>query len=336
MSEARGGRLGRRLQRILLLLPYAIRHPGVTVDELARKFGVGKRELVEDLNLVFLCGLPGYGPGDLIDVTVEQNRVFVRMADYFATPLKLTPAEALALYAGGRALASLPGMDEADALRRALAKIGRALGAGEGDGPVRDGVEVTVEAGPSGHLAELQRALVDRRQVVIEYFSASRGHMTTRTVDPWGLVAALGRWYLVAWDHLSDDERMFRTDRIKVVTATDEPADVPPDFDPERYRGAFTGNGGGDLRVSFEISPEAGRWFGDYYPVQSLTPLEDGWHRVELLAGGTRWAATLLLRLGPHARRARPEEVVEEAKSLASAVAAKHRTEGSGATSRIR
>ncbi|HWL65262.1 MAG TPA: protein pafC, partial [Actinomycetota bacterium] len=100
MPEDPSGRLGRRLSRILLLLPYAIQHPGVTVGELAGKFGIDKRDLLDDLNLVFLCGLPGYGPGDLIDVDLDEDRVYVRMADYFAAPLRLAPAEALVLYAG--------------------------------------------------------------------------------------------------------------------------------------------------------------------------------------------------------------------------------------------
>ena len=323
MTEDAQGRLGRRLRRILLLLPYAIRNPGVTVDELARRFGVAKRDLIDDLNLVFLCGLPGYGPGDLIDVSVDDDRVYVEMADYFAAPLRLTPVEALALYAGGQALASLPGMEQADALRRALGKLGRALGSGaQGDAP--DAVAVRIDTGPSEHLDALGRAVRDRRRVVIEYFSASRGELTERKVDPWGLVAALGRWYLVGWDHRAGDERMFRVDRTKRVTVTDEPADLPGDFDPERYRRAWRGDGG-ELTLTLEISPQTASWFEDYYPVASSRRLDDGWVAVELVASGVRWAATLVVRLGPHARAVRPEPVLAEARALAAAPAARPR-----------
>ncbi|MDQ4027963.1 MAG: hypothetical protein M3214_07955, partial [Actinomycetota bacterium] len=84
MTEQAYGRLGRRLRRILVMLPYAIRHPGISVDDLSRKFSVRRQELIDDLNLVFLCGLPGYGPGDLIDVTLDEDHVYVRMADYFS------------------------------------------------------------------------------------------------------------------------------------------------------------------------------------------------------------------------------------------------------------
>jgi proteasome accessory factor C len=230
MTADTGGRLGRRLSRILLLLPYAIQHPGVSVDELSKKFNVRKGEILDDLNLVFLCGLPGYGPGDLIDVMFDDDRIFVRMADYFAAPLRLTPSEALALYAGTAAIAELPGMEGADALKRALAKLGRALGTGlEGDGA---GIGVKVDPGPSEHMEALQRALSAQRRVHLEYRSASRGELSDRDVDPWGLIAAMGHWYLVGHDHLSGEERMFRVDRIKEVAVTDEAASVPEDFDP--------------------------------------------------------------------------------------------------------
>src|ERR671918_2429255 len=159
------------------------------------------------------------------------------MADYFATPLRLTPAEALALYAGAGALLELPDMEAADALGRALYKLGRALGQGR-DGP--RGIAVRVEPGPSEHVASLRRALTERKRVVIDYYSAGRGELTQREVDPWGLVAALGRLYLVGRDSLSGEERMFRTDRIKTVVVTVDDAEVPDEFDPERYRGAFS------------------------------------------------------------------------------------------------
>jgi proteasome accessory factor C len=303
------------LRRILLLLPYAIKHPGLPVDELAAKFGMKRKDLLDDLNLVFLCGLPGYGPGDLIDASVEDNRVFIRMADYFSAPFRLTPAEALSLYAAGTALASLPGMEEADALKRALAKLGRALGLAEGSS-----VDVQLEGGTDTHLEELQSALRDSKRVRLEYFSATRGELTTRDVDPWGLVAAVGRWYLVGFDHLSEEERMFRADRIKNAAILDEDAEVPDDFDPARYSEAFVG-GPSDEAMSLEISPAVAKWFGDYYPVESLETLDDGWARVTIASGSDRWAALLLLRLGSDARNA-PERVTGAARAMAGKVAA--------------
>ena len=197
MSSAVPSALDKRLTRILLLIPYLLKNPGTTTGELAERFGVAEEVVSEDLQLVYVCGLPGYGPGDLIDVSFTGDQVFVDTADYFGAPLRLTPAEALALYAGGQAVLELPGMEEAGALRRALRKLGSALGAGRPE----SSVEVHLAGGPARHMEVLGRALTDSRRVRMEYFSASRGVLTERTIDPWGLVATLGRWYLVAFDH---------------------------------------------------------------------------------------------------------------------------------------
>ncbi len=318
MVESR--RLTERLRRILLLLPYAVRNPGIEVTRLAELFGTSTKELLDDFNLVFFCGLPGYGPGDLIDVSIDEGRVYVRMADYFAAPLRLTHAEALSLYAATAALAELPGSDQADALRRARDKLLAAIGSSQkGPSPL----EISLQPASGSHLETLQDALSSQRRVRIEYFSAARGELSQRDVDPWGLVEALGRWYLVGWDYLRDAERMFRIDRTKSVTLLDDAANVPDDFNPERYRGAFVGRSN-ESTMTIEMSPDVARWFVDYYPVRRVEWNKDGWAEVELATGGTRWAATLLLRLGAGVRRVLPESLRKNAQELAAAIAARY------------
>ena len=100
-------RTAERLTRILSMLPWVLANPGAEAEEVLERFGYGDRaELVSDLNLVFVCGLPGYGPGDLMDAYLDEDEVVVDMADYFARSPRLSPAEALALLAAGMALVS--------------------------------------------------------------------------------------------------------------------------------------------------------------------------------------------------------------------------------------
>jgi proteasome accessory factor C len=311
-----GSRLSKRLERILTMLPYVIAHPGVEVSELATRFGAKEKELVKDLEMLWFCGLPGYGPGDLIEVSLEGDQVFVDTADYFSKTMRITPAQALALYAGGAAVSSLPGMEKADALQRALGKLATALNLGADESP---GISVTLDPGSPSHLAGLQEALTNKTAVVLEYLSASRGELTERTIEPWGLIAAHGHWYLVGLDHRSGEERMFRTDRIKRVIVTDDPVEIPLDFDPDAYRGAFSGHG--SATIELEINSSVASWFEDYYPVTSATSLEDGWRSVSLIAGGERWAATLIVRLGSNARNVQPPEMLAAARELAASIA---------------
>ena len=311
-------RLARRIRRILLLVPYAIKHPGVSVDELSTKFGVKRSDLVEDLNLLFMCGLPGYGPGDLIDVDFDSGSVYVRMADYFAAPLKLSPVEALALYAGGAAMASVPDMEEADALHRALDKLGKALGAGDEGRPL---VDVRFEETPSEQLTAIKEALAGNKRLRIEYFSQSSNELSEREVDPWSLYAALGRWYLIGRDHLSSEERMFRVDRVKSAHVLDEEAVIPEDFDPGRYTAAFR-EAPDQPTATFEISPRASRWFEEYYPVRNSEPLTDGWRAIEIAYGNLKWVASLVLSLGPDVRNVAPDEAQRAVAEQAVAILA--------------
>ena len=312
-------RTAQRLQRILVLVPYAIAHPGISIEELAERFGSKEKDLLDDLNLLFMCGLPGYGPGDLIDVDIDEGNVYVRMADYFAAPLKLTPIEALSLYAGAAALQTLPGMEGADALRRATEKLARALGAGNGGSPL----DVRFEVGPHQHLEALNRALEEKRRIRMEYFSASRAELVERDVDPWGLYAALGRWYLIGFDHKRSEERMFRVDRIKSITVTDQPSDVPADLDLESYRAAFK-PGSAARTASLEISPRAARWFGEYYPLRSEMPLDDGWVRAEIDFSSIPWLARLVLSLGSDVRAVEPQEARAATRELALQILARY------------
>ncbi|MDH4309185.1 MAG: WYL domain-containing protein, partial [Acidimicrobiia bacterium] len=54
-------RTAARLNRILAMLPWVIAHPGASVPDVCDRFGYTRRQLLEDLDLVFVCGLPGYG-----------------------------------------------------------------------------------------------------------------------------------------------------------------------------------------------------------------------------------------------------------------------------------
>src|SRR5207237_10364308 len=84
VSSRRGGsaKAAARLQRLLVVVPYVVKHPGTALDDLARMFDAERSGLIEDLNLLFLAGLPPHGPGDLVDVELdEEGRAGLGLAD---------------------------------------------------------------------------------------------------------------------------------------------------------------------------------------------------------------------------------------------------------------
>jgi predicted DNA-binding transcriptional regulator YafY len=124
--------VGPRLQRVLALVPYVLAHPYVTVAELAERFEISPLELERELELLPMCGLPPYTADRLIDVAIVDGEVTIRLAEYFERPLRLSPAEGLALLAAGRALLAVPGSDPDGPLGRALDKLSEVTRSAEG------------------------------------------------------------------------------------------------------------------------------------------------------------------------------------------------------------
>ncbi|HEY1330807.1 MAG TPA: WYL domain-containing protein [Actinomycetota bacterium] len=294
-----------RLRRLLVLVPYIVRHPGARVAEVSSLFGIGEGDLLQDLQLLFMAGLPPYGPGDLIDVEIEEGRVWITMADYFSRPARLTASEALSLYLRGKVLLGTPGLDEAPALASALAKIERGL---EGTlESLAEHVEVDAPGRAETRLGILRRAVEGRRVLRIEYYTAARDELTEREIDPEQLFSAIGHWYVVAWDHRSDDERMFRTDRIRSIQETGAT------FQPRGLAGAdrplYT-RSDDDVPVRLLLGPGA-RWVAEYYETERVAEREDGRLDVTLPAKDLPWVAKLVLRLGGEAEVADPPELAE-------------------------
>lgn len=302
-----------RLARMLVVVPYLIQHPGTTLDEASTLFAIPVPQLRRDLEQLFLAGLPPYGPGDLIDVDIdEEGGIWIAMADHFARPLQLTRQEALAVYVRATELAATPGIPVAPALTAALAKLRDALGP-EALGEAA-GIAGADPGTPPPNLDAVRAASAPHERVRIVYVAQSTGERTERVVEPEAVFASAGHWYAAVWDIDVDDERLLRIDRIASVEPTGER------FTPRGLRGAgrplYTPNDR-DVDVRLRLHPAA-RWVAEYYLARDVAEGPDGSLEVTLPTGTMRWIARLLLRLGPDAEVLEPpvlrEEIVAEAR----------------------
>ena len=305
-----------RLRRMLALVPWILTHPGTTIGELALRFEVPESELEADLELLPMCGLPPYSADRLIDVIVgDDGAVDIRLAEYFERPLRLTPSEAVALVAAGRALLAVPGSDDAGPLATALDKVEQALGA--------RGV-LTVDVGSTDQLERLTAAAHDGEQLELGYYSAARDELTTRVVDPVRVFHAVGTWYLAAYCHRAGADRLFRVDRIRAVRPTG--ARVPPrpvaddDLADLVYRPAPT-----DPRVRLRLAPDAA-WVAETVPTEEVTTRRGGGCDVVLAVSGAAFLERLLLQLGPSARVLDPPEAAAARVDAARRVLDRYRT----------
>jgi proteasome accessory factor C len=294
-------------------VPYLTARPeGVPLAEVARDFGVPERQLRRDFELLWMCGLPGYGPGDLIDLAFEGDRVRVTFTAGMVRPLRLTTDEAVALVVALRTLLELPGLAEREAVSRALAKVSAVAGhAGERVTPVALSVDAREQA-----LAVVREGLERRRALHLHYYVPTRDERTERTVDPIRLLLVDGRWYLEAWCRRAEGLRLFRLDRVDDVAVLDEPAAPPAGVHLRDVDAGLYQPGPGASVVRLRLARTA-RWVAEYYPVEEVREVEDppGGLAVAVRTADVAWARRLVASLGGAA-------AVEEPAELAAAVAA--------------
>jgi proteasome accessory factor C len=291
-----------RLGRLLNLVPYLLARPGTTITEAAGDLGVSERQLREDLELLWLCGLPGYGPGDLIDMSFDGDRVTITYDAGIDRPLRLTPDEAMALIVALRMLAETRGVSNQDAIARALAKIEAAAGE-HAEAPVAVRLP-----GNADRLEQFRGAVERQRALRIRYYSATRDETTDRVVDPMR-VLVVGRYaYLEAWCRRAQAVRLFRVDRIDASTELDEPAVVPARAQPTNVRdGVFQPTPDLPL-ITLRVSRNA-RWITEYYPCEEVREEPGGYWLVSLRASDLAWARRLVLGLGPDVSVIGPPEL---------------------------
>ena len=306
-----------RLRRLLLLVPYVSRHPGIPVDRLAEVLGLSVDQLLADLDLITLVGRPPFSPDDFVDLSVRDGRVYVHLDQRLSKPPRLTAAEAAALAAAAHHWRAAGG----DTLKSALAKLERVLpdGAVTRFREMEKKMDLSADGPPD--LGLFSQAIAERREIRFRYFNPNRGSSEGRTVRPSELFSHRGQWYLSAFCLSRGDSRLFRLDR-----ATD------PELTDARFEASQAGEGvareipnpaarAGGVRVlvSAAAAPYVQERFGnDCRP--SLEPGEPaGGVEVTVAGDSMRWLTSWILSFGGEARVLEPAAAREAVAQAARA-----------------
>lgn len=311
-----------RLARLLALVPWLAANDGITLVEAAEHFGVSVEQLEQDLWLLVVCGLPGYGPADLVDIQFwDDGRIHVLDPQTLRRPLRLTADEATALLLGLRVLQQVPGSVPGQALDRLVAKLETAIRAGEGSP-----ADIALPAVAEPVRLALDEALASGAALAITYGAATRDEISERVVQPLRTVSIDGRSSLVAYCSLAEDVRTFRLDRI--LSATVRPAIPVPAVDARG--GAVTDRSSeGDRSAStalLRLGPPA-RWIAEVHggAMGQAAAREAGPEdviEVSIEVHDLRWLGRLILSAGPHARVMGPPEAVSAVRAAAEAALA--------------
>ncbi|MFK4100450.1 helix-turn-helix transcriptional regulator [Streptomyces sp. NPDC019531] len=304
-----------RADRLLSLLLHIQSRGRLTARQLAVELEVSVRTVYRDLEALSAAGVPVVakgGPGGgcrlmegwrspLLGISAEEATALLAVASGGGPLERIALGDALA-QARLKLLASLPtaGREQANATASRFHIDAQAW---------------FRPAEPVPHLAVLVDAV--RRDRRLRLSHAGRPG-STRVVDPLGLVAKAGVWYLVA-----RSDRGVRAHRASRITETDllpEPFTRPTDFDLAAYWARWTA----EFEASLDQFPVAVRLttaglavlpqvLGDTESAARATPDPErpGRHRLVLHFDDRRTACRRLLGFGPDVEVLEPADVRE-------------------------
>ena len=202
---------GKRALRTMDLIPYILENPGSSIKSLAGKFSTTESQIEKDLQLIFMCGLPGYTPYELIDIVFENGEVTVVDPQVLDKPRRFSKSELVVVIIGLRILSELYSANSSH-----TAKIEKLIGKISKLVPVFSSTDNLIAPNPE-LLLTINRAISLNQELEIEYTSISKDEVKIRKIIPTEVYMLNGKIYVRAIDTGLSSERIFRADLIKIL-----------------------------------------------------------------------------------------------------------------------
>ena len=320
-ARRRGPRsAAQRVTGLLVMLPWIMQRQRVKISTMAKQFNLTEAELIEDLQMASVCGVPPYTPDALIDVYMDNGMVIAEVPLLFSRPLKLSTAELFAISVMAQTALQLPGANKKGPLSSALTKIAPLMPTGA--------ETIKVELPRAKFVKELREAVATGERCDIEYFSPASQKRSKRIITARKVFEDAGRWYVAADDHQSGEDRIFRIDRIEQIKPIGifDQLNEQDDQDQQWFSGKMS-------QVTLRVEPSA-RWIVESYPyISRVNKRIKNMDVVDITMSITSqdWLGRLLLRAGGGVKVVKPVEYQNLGKKAAKTVL--DRDKKSGATS---
>lgn len=198
--------------RLLDLVPFITSHQGIAITELAKVFEVSTDQMVNDLTTLWMCGLPGYTPLELMDLDFESGFVSIKNAPTLARPRSVTHEEGVALLLGLSLLRTSVSEDRSDLLESIDSLVVKIATLIKLPVDVKTHSNIRLD-----HVEKIQRALAEQQGLEISYHAIYKDEVTQRKIFPLEILED-DSLYLVAYCFVAEDFRHFRLDRITDIS----------------------------------------------------------------------------------------------------------------------
>ena len=210
-----------RAVRTFDLIPYILNNPGVSIRELAQEFNADEKQISDDLQIAFMCGLPGYTPYELIELQVSDGYVTVREPQVLDKPRSFSASEQLALSLGLQMIENSTNKTE---IRLLISNLIRKLNISN-----IAKVALASESINAEILNTISKSISKKTVVNIVYLSKLTGQQSERDIYPYRVYLENGMRYLEAFCLRSQGNRTFAVANILQALATAKNFDTYPD-----------------------------------------------------------------------------------------------------------
>lgn len=313
-----------RTDRLVAMVMFMQGRRLVKADELAAHFEISVRTVYRDMSALGEAGVPIAG---------EAGVGYSLVKGYHLPPVMLTADEASALFVGAEMVKHFTDASLGVPMSAALDKLRAVLPQDRQEHVERLARQtVIMSRGGNQHpdpaaqpwLRQVQRGVVNRRVLQLNYRGRERREETVRQVEPLGVVFYGGAWYVVAWCRLRQGFRQFRIDRIRELTVTEESFPHRPDFSlTEHLKREADAQQAIPARIWLAEAVQ-GKARSESYATLIPGKSRDGGTEFSLYTYSIEWLARWLFCFGPDAVAIAPKELRQLVKKLARATLAKY------------
>lgn len=298
-----------RIDRLTAILIQLQTKKVVKAEEISDRFEISLRTVYRDVRALMEAGVP---------IGSEAGKGYFIVDGYHLPPVMFNQEEASAMLTAGKLVEKMTDNSIRKAYESALIKIKAVLNDSEKDH--LENLQSSIQVWrlpdqpteyPNQFMAEITKAVSHKHVLSIEYISNKNNELTTRLVEPIGIVHYSGRWHLIAFCKLRNGYRDFRVDMIKTLVDTGELFDNKSLLTVQEYFQAHVHDHKDMQKVVVTFDLSIAKYLRNakyYYGFVSEEETSDG-VRMTFLVGSLNYFCRWLLTYGTKVELESPEEL---------------------------
>ena len=295
-----------RALRTMDLIPYILENPGVSITKLAKQFSVNEKQIESDLQLVFMCGLPGYTPYELIDLIFEDGIVSIIDPQVLDKPRRFTKSELVVIALGLQLLGELSSSDSTRLSKiKLLSNKITQLGSS-------NSVIFAPSSSKSPFVEVISKAITNKTSLTMQYQSLVKDEVSIRAIFPHNLYFMNGNLYLSAMDLAAKADRVFKVELIMTC-------EVGNDISSE-----IVNENNSTIEVILDVQKTYKNFIERNSSIITAVEEQKNCFRVHLKLSNLEWLKRSILSNSPGIKVISPSLLAQEVSALATSLLASY------------